>query len=341
LYRGNDRPQQAIEQFKEVLRLSPSSAAAYVNMATCYIALGQFSEGQRYWEEAFKIEPSWITNGNLNHEYGFTLIHAGNEAKAREVFEKALAFPDLRPRGLRSFAYLDLLHGRYHDAKPRLQEALLLDIARKTALSELREHNLVGMAYEGLGDRASQLRELDQALPLLSTLQDKIRAGLWLGIPYARNGAVAKAAQILEAMKPVADFNNPVQASDVHLLEGEVELARGNKDHAIELLLLADREKSSGLTLVSLARAYQLAGDTEQAIRWNEVLLAVKHPPFGWEAQQDWIAAHVHLAKLYLARGERDKAAARLNEFFTLWKDADPDLPLLKEAQRLQKEVAR
>ena len=333
LYRNNDRPQEAIEQFKEVLRLSPSSAAAYVNMATCYIALGNFSEGLRDWEEAFKIEPSWITNGNLNHEYGFTLIHAGNEAKARKVFDKALALPDLRPRGLRSFAYLDMLHGRYRDAKQGLQEALLLDIARKTALSELREHGLLAMVDEGLGDRASQLRELDQALPLLSTLQDKIRAGLWLGTPYARNGAVAKAAQILETIKPLADLNNPVQASDVHLLEGEVELARGNKDHAIELLLLADREKSGALTLASLARAYQLTGDTEQAIRWNETFLEVKHPPLGWEPQQDWIAARVHLAKLYLARGEKDKAAARLNEFFALWKDADPDIPILIAAK--------
>lgn len=134
LYRNNDRPQEAIGQFKEVLRLSPSSAAAYVNMATCYVALGQFSEGLHNWEEAFKLEPSWITSGNLNHEYGITLIHAGNEAKAREVFERALALPDLRPRGLRSLAYLDLLHGRYREAKARLQEALLLDTARKTPL---------------------------------------------------------------------------------------------------------------------------------------------------------------------------------------------------------------
>ncbi len=341
LYRNNGRQEEAIEQFKEVLRLSPSSAAAHVNMATCYVALGRFPEGLHYWEEAFKLEPSWIASGNLNHEYGFTLIQAGNEAKAREVFEKALASEDLRPRGLRSFAYLDLLHGRYRDAKPRLQEALLLDTARKTPLSELREHNLLGFVYEGLSDRASRIRELDLALPLFSPLAEKGRPGVWLGTSYARSGVVAKAAQILDAVKPQADLNNPVQASDLHLLEGEVELARGNQERAIELLLLAEREKSSGLTLASLARAYGLTGDTEQAIRWNEALLAVKHALLGWEPQQDWIAAHVNLAKLYLGRGEKDKAAARLKEFFALWKDADPDLPLLQEAQRLQKELAR
>jgi serine/threonine protein kinase/Tfp pilus assembly protein PilF len=341
LYRDNDRPQEAIEQFKEVLRLSPSSAAAYVNMATCYSALGKFSESVRFWEEAFKIEPSWIRNGNLNHEYGFTLIQAGNEAKGREVLEKALGVPDLKPRGLRSLAYLDLFHGRYRDAKPRLQEALLLDTARQAPLSELREHNLIGLVYDGLGDRAAWIRELDQALPLFLGLPEKGRPAVWIGVAYARNGVAAKAAQILEAVKPLADLNNAMQASDLHLLEGEVELARGNKQHALELLLLADREKSSGLTLASLARAYQVTGDAEQAIRWNEAFLGMKDPPLGWEPQQDWIAAHVNLAKLYLARGEKDKARARLGEFFALWKDADPELPLLKEAQRLEKELAR
>ncbi len=333
LYRTNDRPQEAIAQFKEVLRLSPSSAGAYINRATCYDALGQFAEALRDWEEAFKLEPSWITNGNLNHEYGITLIQAGNEAKAREIFEKALVSPDLRPRGLRSFAYLDLLHGRYREAKPRLQEALLLDTVRKATLSELREHGLLAMVQEGLGNRASRIHELDLALPLLFTLPDKGRPALWLGVAYARSGVVAKAAQILEVVKPHADVNNPVQASDVHLLEGEVELARGNKDHALELLLLADREKSSGLTLASLARAYLLTGDTELAIRWNETFLDKKPSPIGWEPQQDWIAAHVNLARLYLARGEKEKAAARLNEFFALWKDADPDIPILIAAK--------
>ena len=333
LYRTNDRPQEAIAQFKEVLRLSPSSAGAYINRATCYDALGQFAEALRDWEEAFKLEPPWITNGNLNHEYGITLIQAGNEAKAREVFEKALASPDLRPRGLRSFAYVDLLHGRYREAKPRLQEALLLDTVRKATLSELREHGLLAMVEEGLGNRASRIHELDLALPLLFTLPDKGRPALWLGVAYARSGVVAKAAQILEVVKPHADVNNPVQASDVHLLEGEVELARGNKDHALELLLLADREKSSGLTLASLARAYLLTGDTELAIRWNETFLDKKPSPIGWEPQQDWIAAHVNLARLYLARGEKEKAAARLNEFFALWKDADPDIPILIAAK--------
>ena len=142
-------------------------------------------------------------------------------------------------------------------------------------------------------------------------------------------------------VRPLADLNNAVQASDLHLIEGEVELARGNKDHAIELLLLADREKSGALTLSSLARAYELLGDAEQSIRWNEAFLGLKEPPLGWEPQQEWIAAHVNLAKMYLARGQKEKAAARLNEFFSLWKEADPGLPLLKEAERLREELAR
>jgi len=44
----------------------------------------------------------------------------------------------------------------------------------------------------------------------------------------------------------------------------------------------------------------------------------------------------VELAKIYLAVGEKEKAAKQLEMFTTLWKDADANLPLLKEALQLQ-----
>jgi hypothetical protein len=63
-----------------------------------------------------------MTSGNLNHEYGFTLVRAGDPAKARQVFHQAL--PTIKPAALRSLALLDLYQGKYRDARSNLQEAL-------------------------------------------------------------------------------------------------------------------------------------------------------------------------------------------------------------------------
>jgi hypothetical protein len=43
--------------------------------------------------------------------------------------------------------------------------------------------------------------------------------------------------------------------------------------------------------------------------------------------------AHVGLARAYALKGEAAKARAAYQDFFTLWKDADPDVPILKEAK--------
>jgi len=43
--------------------------------------------------------------------------------------------------------------------------------------------------------------------------------------------------------------------------------------------------------------------------------------------------AHLGLARAYALQGDTSKAGAAYNDFLTLWKDADPDIPILKQAK--------
>jgi len=43
--------------------------------------------------------------------------------------------------------------------------------------------------------------------------------------------------------------------------------------------------------------------------------------------------ANLQLGRAYLMAGEAAKAKAAYNDFLMLWKDADPDIPILKQAQ--------
>jgi eukaryotic-like serine/threonine-protein kinase len=43
--------------------------------------------------------------------------------------------------------------------------------------------------------------------------------------------------------------------------------------------------------------------------------------------------AHLGIARAYALQGDAAKSRTAYQTFFTLWKDADPDLPLLKSAQ--------
>jgi eukaryotic-like serine/threonine-protein kinase len=46
-----------------------------------------------------------------------------------------------------------------------------------------------------------------------------------------------------------------------------------------------------------------------------------------------FVLAHVGLARAYALSGESSKARAQYEEFFSLWKSADPDCPILKQAK--------
>jgi hypothetical protein len=43
--------------------------------------------------------------------------------------------------------------------------------------------------------------------------------------------------------------------------------------------------------------------------------------------------AHLGLVRAYTMQGDTAKAKTAYQDFLTLWKDADPDIPILKEAK--------
>jgi hypothetical protein len=43
--------------------------------------------------------------------------------------------------------------------------------------------------------------------------------------------------------------------------------------------------------------------------------------------------AHLGLGRAYAMAGDTAKAKASYQDFLTLWKDADPDIPILKQAK--------
>jgi eukaryotic-like serine/threonine-protein kinase len=45
------------------------------------------------------------------------------------------------------------------------------------------------------------------------------------------------------------------------------------------------------------------------------------------------VLAHLQLGRAYAMAGDTTKAKPAYQDFFTLWKDADPDVPILKQAR--------
>jgi tetratricopeptide (TPR) repeat protein len=332
----NAQYQEAIGELDEVVRVHPTDARAWIGLATGWAALSEPSRALADYAKAFELEPAWVTLTHLNHDYGFALVASGDVPKAREVFTLAAAKPEMQARALRSLALVDMYEGRYRAAADRLRQAVLYNVAAGEHHSEARNHLFLALVAEGQGDGKTRLRELAKARDALSRLPEP---QVWLtariAAAQARAGALATAERLWRELGPRADDNNPRITADLHGLEGEVALARGDYERAVDALRLAAQGLELPLWLASLAYAYQKAGDAERAMTCYEQLTRANRA-LGWEPQQAWIAAHVELADAYLSRGATARAGQALDPVLRHWKDADPELPLARRMATLK-----
>ena len=78
-----------------------------------------------------------------------------------------------------------------------------------------------------------------------------------------------------------------------------------------------------GLAYLAAHRGVEAAGEFRKILDHRGVVLS---DPTG-------ALAHLQLGRAYLQWGDRAKAKSAYQNFLTLWKDADPDIPILKQAQ--------
>lgn len=336
LLRKHRRGPEAVAQYKELIRVAPDDAKTYIEMATAYKTLNQAPEALNAYAEAFRLDPHWLTAGDTAREYGFLLVQNGEDQKAQQIFSGMLEKPETRESGMRSLALLDMYHGRFASARKRFGECLTILQNQKSALSTARVHLWLAILSDGQGDFPAERRELDTASESFEAIGPKVIFGAWLGRQYVRGGALDKAEKLESHVAPLVDTKNAEQTGYLHLLQGGIALAHGNGDKAIELLTLSNTENSTAFSVEALASAYQQAGKTDDAIAWYERLLSLQNRAIVWEPQQLWLAAHCTLAADYLAKGDREKAKQTIDLLLALWKDADLDLPLRKQALGLR-----
>ena len=87
-------------------------------------------------------------------------------------------------------------------------------------------------------------------------LGPKVIFGAWLGRQYVRAGDLDKAEKMESLIAPLADIKNAEQMGYLQLLQGEIALAQGHADKAIELFTLSNSEYNTAFTEEALASAY-------------------------------------------------------------------------------------
>jgi tetratricopeptide (TPR) repeat protein len=122
-------------------------------------------------------------------------------------------------------------------------------------------------------------------------------------------------------------------------------LNHGEPAKAIEQLQVAIPHELG----ISALAFFGFFGSLYPAYVRGEALLATRHGPEAATEFQKILdhrgivwgdpigaLAHLQLGRAYVLAGDRDKARASYADFLKLWKDADPDIPVLKHAKAEQ-----
>jgi len=149
--------------------------------------------------------------------------------------------------------------------------------------------------------------------------------------------ALAEAGDVTqaEALAARLDRKRPEdtvnQGLDLPLIRSIIENKRENAAKALDLLApIAQYEQGESQVLYYRGQAYFAAGDHSKAADEFQKVISNR----GWT---DWGVftplATLGLARVYAAQGDHDKSRNAYDDFFSIWKDADPTIPTLRQAK--------
>jgi predicted Zn-dependent protease len=184
------------------------------------------------------------------------------------------------------------------------------------------------------GNREQALAAADAALKLAQNRDVRAMAALAL----ARAGDTAAAEKLAAELDKTFPLDTLVQRYWLPIIRAAVALERKDPNRAVELLKTASTIELGQPTQVAVflcpvylrGEAYLMLHDGNGAA--TEFQKFIDHR--GLVVNFPWGAlAHLGLARAYAMQGDTAKARTAYQDFLTLWKDADPDIPILKQAK--------
>ena len=355
--------EKATEAYELWAKSYPRDLSPHINLGFIYSALGQFDKAIAETEASRRLEPSIVAYGNQASNF----INVNRLQDARQMIQEAQQknFDGLVIRAdLYSLAFLsgdtaemerqvqwaagrpgeeDQMLSNHADTQAyygRLEKAR--DLARRASDSAVRsdakETGAQWLASQALreaelGNASAARQGVARALALAPGRYVKVLAAVAL----ARSGETSQSRTILEALQKSEPTNTYLKVYWFPVIEASVAMAQQAPDRAIVALEPALPYELGGpppgttmypAYLRGLAYLTQKNGPAAAA----EFQKFLDHPGI----VQNFLLgslAHLQLARAYAISGDTAKAKSAYQDFFVLWKDADSDIPILKEAK--------
>jgi len=326
------RYEKALPRLTEGLRLNPEFS--YQNLLLTHVALGRLDEAKSLY--ALALARKLDSAGIHALRYGVAFVE-GDAVEMGRQLDWATGKPEAEDQLLSSQSDTEAFAG--HAMKARELSNKAVDVAKRNGQKETGAVWLLETALRDaeLKNSAQARQQATSAIALSSNRDSQILQALVL----ARTGDTDRAQRMAADIAKRSPLNTVLNRYWLPTILAAVELNRGHPQGAISLLEAASEYElgspSPGPGAIATlypvyvrGEAYLKAGQGAQAAAEFQKIIDHRN------LVQNFVLgalAHLQLGRAKLMSGDKEGARKAYQDFLTLWKDADSDIPILKEAK--------
>jgi serine/threonine protein kinase/tetratricopeptide (TPR) repeat protein len=321
------QPEKAVEQASEAIRINPAAFLPHENLSQALQMLGRFDEEKEVLEQALARNP----DDPMCHAARYAIAFLEQDKSRMQQEIAWAAGKQIEPWFLKEQAAAAAFEGRLNASAQHYRDAIDAlratdpSIAANTAIDQLLTEELFGK-FDRVEDRVSAI------LPMAGGSRDALSLG---ALALCLAGHQDRARPLMDELAKRYPKDTSVNSVLLPAVKAAVELAQSNPARAIELLQVT-RQFEFGQMCgywpnYLRAQAYLRAGQAQEAAAEFQKIL---------DHRGIDLTSCLHpLSQLGLARtagmtGETARSRKAYEDLFSLWKEADSDLPILKEAKR-------
>ncbi|MFO7979695.1 MAG: protein kinase [Candidatus Aminicenantes bacterium] len=346
LYRKVDFYDKAQEVLEEAVQKYPDNPIPHQELSLHYRMQGQYDLAFAEIEKGFaqKTEKGtaiYRVNYRRRAEIHF---YRDDIEKAAEDYQwlRELKSPQAQYLGIIGTANLRILQGKYQGTKENLIP--FINICEKVGVYWPVSEVYLKCAYIDLqsGHPQEALKDSDRAFKyaLKAENPNRQRRALHLkGLIFIRMDEINECLNSIEDLRVlVQNSHNPDYMHFIYHLQGEIEFKQEDYDSTIEhfqkalSLQSSDPRNKRADYVESLAEAYNASGDRDKSQEQYERILSSNAGRF--EYGDVYALSYYELGEIYQQKGWKGKAIEHYKKFLGLWKDADPGIPEVEDAQK-------
>jgi DNA-binding winged helix-turn-helix (wHTH) protein/tetratricopeptide (TPR) repeat protein len=321
---------KAIEAAREAVRLNPNHSFPQTVLARAYRRAGRFMESKTVCESVIATH----LDGWGIHSILYQIAFAEGDSAAMQRQVDWGAGKPTEDETLMDEALAAATTGRLHDSRELFHRAF--SVASKDGHPDNAGAAVVSQAsVETMFEILGAAKERVAAAMAVEGAQVSEDAALVL----ARSGDLARAESLAEGLIRKDPLNTLVNEFYVPGIRAEVEIKRGRPERAVDLLRGAAPFELRNFTVPYIRGSAYLAAHmgTDAAQEFQKILKNQGVDPIS----PYYPLAHIGLAQAHALEGDKLASRCEYEAFFALWKGADKDIPILREARSTYAELVQ